>query len=153
MYSSINEKKILELKPIVAKMAREFLAKCKAEGIDILITSGFRSFAEQDKLYAQGRTTPGAIVTNAKAGYSMHNYGLAFDCVPLIGGKPLWTSPYTKTSKIGKSCGLEWGGDWKSFKDMPHFQYLGGLTEGQIYKNKGSDIDWSKFNDNTQIGK
>lgn len=43
-----------------------------------------RTFAEQDGIYAQGRTKPGPVVTYARAGQSYHNYGLAIDVVLVV---------------------------------------------------------------------
>lgn len=135
----MNEQIISKLKPRVQRMARDFVAKMKLAGYELLITSGLRTYEEQDKLYAQGRTTPGAIVTNAKGGQSFHNFGVALDCVPIINGKPNWNSPYTLTSKIGKECGFEWGGDFTSIVDKPHFQYTGGFTLADFQKSKQID--------------
>lgn len=83
------------------------------------ITQAFRSFAEQDALYAQGRTTAGKIVTNAKGGESFHCYGLAVDLVPLNNNVPYWGFDYSKASVIGEKYGLTWGGTWK---DSDHFE-------------------------------
>lgn len=90
-----------------------------------------RTFAEQDALYAQGRTKPGNKITNAKGGQSYHNYGLAIDIVLLIGNAASWDtksdfdgdgkSDWQEVVAIFKRHGWEWGGDWK-FTDMPHFQ-------------------------------
>lgn len=105
-------------------MAQNFLVAAKKEGIDLKITFGLRTFAEQQKIYDQGRTTPGPIVTKAKPGQSFHNYGLAIDVVPIVNGKADWNSKlWTKIGDIGKACGFSWGGDWKTFKDLPHFEY------------------------------
>jgi peptidoglycan L-alanyl-D-glutamate endopeptidase CwlK len=93
-------------------------------------------------LYAQGRTTKGSIVTNAKAGQSWHNYRLAFDIVPLKNGKPVWGTSgadgklWKAIAKIGKACGLEWAGDWKTFSEYPHFQHTGGLTLKDLQAGK-----------------
>lgn len=114
-------------------LAETFLAKCAHAGIDILVTCTWRSAKEQDKLYAQGRTEPGKIVTNAKAGQSKHNLtnaslqpaAQAFDVVPLRSGKPIWNASdpvWLKVGEIGESVGLEWAGRWKRFKEYPHFQ-------------------------------
>lgn len=94
-------------------------------------TSTLRTFAEQDALYAKGRTAPGGIVTNAKGGLSMHNYGLAIDIVLIRDGSALWDvksdldgdgkPDWIEIVNIFKSYGWEWGGDWK-FYDAPHFQ-------------------------------
>ena len=139
----MNEEKLSELKPIVSQMAQNFIAKCQSElGVTLLITCAYRSSASQDILYAQGRTTPGNIVTNAKGGQSLHQYNVAFDVVPLIQGKTDWNYDFSKLGAIGVACGLEWGGNWQSFKDMPHFQYLSGYTLVDFQNDK---IDWTKF--------
>ncbi|WFD12166.1 M15 family metallopeptidase [Tepidibacter hydrothermalis] len=127
-----------DLHPYVKYLAEKFIQECKKQGIDVLIYSTFRSKEEQDKLYSQGRTASGEKVTNAKGGYSYHNYGLAFDCVPIINKKAQWnrTDLYDVMGKIGKSIGLEWGGDFKSIKDRPHFQWTGGLKIKDLLQGK-----------------
>lgn len=137
----MNEKNIATLKPLVAQMARQLIEVMKEKhGVDLLITSGFRSFAEQDALYAQGRTTPGQVVTQAKGGQSFHNYGVAFDCVPLIGGKPNWDSPYTVTALEASTIGLEHGD--RGYIDLPHFQCRLGYSLEDFQDGK---VDWSKY--------
>ncbi|AKM20737.1 M15 family metallopeptidase [Geobacillus stearothermophilus] len=136
------EKRLSGLHPLVADKARALIRKAYEEGIYIIITQGFRTVEEQNRLYALGRTKPGRIVTNARGGYSYHNFGLAFDvCVcnvfkgTLI---PSWSLDrrWFRVGQIGKSLGLEWGGDWKSFKDYPHFQYTFGLSLAQLRAGK-----------------
>lgn len=101
-----------------------------------------RTFAEQNELYAQGRTKPGHIVTKAKGGLSMHNYGLAIDIVLIIDGKTAsWDvkgdfdgdgkSDWMECVTIFKQYGWEWGGDWK-FYDAPHFQKSFGYSVRQL---------------------
>jgi peptidoglycan L-alanyl-D-glutamate endopeptidase CwlK len=100
-------------------------------------TYTLRTFAEQDAIYAQGRTKPGPIVTKSKSGQSAHNYGLAVDIVLIHEGKAIWNikNDYDKDGipdwmevvRIFKSYGWEWGGDWK-FTDNPHFQKMMGLS-------------------------
>ena len=126
------------LNPYVKTLAEKFLEKCKSQGLDIIITQTLRSSSEQDELYAQGRTKPGKIVTNAKGGYSMHNYGLAFDIAIKKNGAIVWDDEalYSKAGKIGESIGLEWGGSWRSFKDYPHFQWTNGLTIKDLLSGK-----------------
>lgn len=125
---------------VVKESAIEMIKQAYKEGIFVQITSGYRSFAEQNKLYAQGRTAPGKIVTNAKGGQSNHNYGLAIDYVLLSadGKKALWTvnEKWRRVAQIGKSLGFLWGGDWKSFKDYPHLEMMGGLTISQLQAGK-----------------
>ena len=74
-----SEKVIATLQPPVRPMARALVQKAALNGIQIRIISGLRSYAEQNALYAQGRTLAGRKVTNARGGYSNHNFGIAFD--------------------------------------------------------------------------
>jgi peptidoglycan LD-endopeptidase CwlK len=140
------EKKLSGLHPVVAEKARNLIKKAHSEGIYIIITQGLRTIEEQNRLYAQGRTKPGKIVTNARGGYSYHNFGLAFDfCVcDVVKGSlaPNWNVDrrWLRVGQIGKSLGLEWGGDWKSFKDYPHFQYTFGLSLAQLRSGKKPPI-------------
>jgi len=130
----INSRDLKSLHTKVAAMAEAFLSECKKAGYDVIITSTYRDNESQNNLYAQGRTSPGHIVTNAKGGQSFHNYRVAFDIVPVIGGKPLWSTIgddriiWQKIGAIGVKCGLEWAGNWHSFVEFPHFQFTGGLT-------------------------
>lgn len=134
----INSRNINDLAPYVANLCRKLIAECKKQGIDLLVTSTWRDGESQNWLYAQGRTRAGRIVTNAKAGQSFHNYRLAFDVVPIVGGKAMWNDirTFQKVGAIGKSIGLEWAGDWKSFKEYPHFQWTGGLSLAQLRAGK-----------------
>jgi len=131
----INSRSVDDLIPPAKTRVEAFLAAAKAAGIDLLVTSTYRDNASQNALYAQGRTTPGKIVTNAKAGQSWHNYKCAVDVVPIVAGKPRWDvkdEVWQQVGKLGKAAGLEWAGDWKRFKEYPHFQYTGGLTLAQL---------------------
>lgn len=119
-------RKIEDLHPKLQDLLYELKAECVKQGLKIGISECLRTVAEQDALYAKGRTTSGSIVTNAKgANYSsMHQWGVAFDFYR-NDGKGLYENSdgfFEKVGKIGKSLGLEWGGDWKSIKDLPHFQ-------------------------------
>jgi peptidoglycan hydrolase-like protein with peptidoglycan-binding domain len=133
-YARLNDQRLSHVHPVLAIRGRSLLELCAYENIAVLITQGLRTWEEQDALYAQGRTagTKGKIVTKAKGGSSFHNFGLAFDIVVLDSlGKADWDASHPswkRAAEIGKSVGLEWGGDWKSFKDIPHFQYIGELT-------------------------
>ncbi len=135
----INSRDLHELLPRVQAKCVEFIAACKAEGIDVLITSTYRDNESQGALYAQGRTTPGKIVTNAAAGMSFHNYRVAFDFVPLVNGKAIWDDKalWDKCGAIGQQVGLEWGGSWK-FKDKPHMQDTDNLTIEDYYGLAGN---------------
>ena len=128
----VNSRDIGELLPDVAAMCRALIAACKADGIDLIVTSTYRDFASQNKLYAQGRTPESKarkekIVTNAKAGQSMHNFRVAFDVAPIVNGKVDWNNMnlWARIGAHGKKVGLEWAGDWTKFKEYAHFQKAG----------------------------
>ena len=123
--------------PKAQAVARTFIISAseamRAKGVEVKIISGTRTYAEQNALYAKGRTTPGPRVTNARGGYSNHNFGVAFDIGLFRAGKYLeQSSLYAECGKIGEACGLEWGGRWKSFSDEPHYQLKTGLTLAQM---------------------
>ena len=131
----INSRSLDELIPQAKERVEKFLALCKENNIDLIITSTYRDAESQNALYAQGRTTPGKIVTNAKAGDSWHNWRCAVDVVPLVNGKPDWDGSHpvwAEIGRLGKEAGLEWAGEWHSFKELAHFQYTGGLTLAQL---------------------
>lgn len=122
-------RRLEDLHPSVADKAQQLVKLAEAQDIEILVTSTLRTFEEQADLFAIGRTKPGDIVTNAKAGESWHNFGLAFDVVPLVNGKAVWDNPFwNRIGELGKQAGLVWGGDFKSFKDKPHFEFHPDLT-------------------------
>jgi peptidoglycan LD-endopeptidase CwlK len=120
------------LDPEFAKKLALFEKKLAANGIKVILTSGPRPIAEQDRLYAMGRTKPGKIVTNARGGYSWHNFGLAGDYAFVINGKVTWNGPWAAFGKLARECGLEWGGDFKSIVDRPHVQWTRGKTLAQM---------------------
>lgn len=121
-----------------------------------------RTFAEQDGLFAQGRTKPGRIVTNARGGQSYHNYGLAIDIVLLVDRDKngtfetaLWDtktdfdgdgkSDWMEVVAIFKRYGWEWGGDWR-FVDQPHFQKTLGFSIVQLRKmHNENKVDQNGF--------
>lgn len=121
---------------VVKESALEVIKRAYKEGILVQLSAGFRSYAEQNALYAQGRTKPGNIVTNAKGGYSNHNFGLAIDyfLVSDDGNTALWTvnDKWRRVATIGKDLGFAWGGDWSSFRDYPHLEMTGGLSTAQL---------------------
>ena len=134
----VNSRSLSDLNPKVAAMCSEFINRCKAQGIDVIITSTFRDAEAQNKLYAQGRTEPGKKVTNAKAGQSFHNWRVAFDFVPIVGGKAVWNDDtlWTKCGEIAEGIGLEWAGRWTKFKETAHCQYTGGLSLADFQAGK-----------------
>jgi peptidoglycan L-alanyl-D-glutamate endopeptidase CwlK len=123
--------------------AREWLLKCRAEGINVKIITGTRTYKEQAALYAQSRTTKGPKVTDAPPGYSWHNFGVGWDFVVFDAkGQPQWESPLMgRCGKIAESLGLEWGGSWKSFQDIPHIQIKPGCTLAEA-RQRVKDGKW-----------
>lgn len=139
-----------QLHPRLQAIIPKLIAECKKQGITIKIGECLRTVAEQNALYAQGRTKAGSIVTNAKGtSYSsMHQWGVAFDFfldMDIDGDGKKSDDAYNNKKKtfqkvgaIGKKLGLEWGGDWKSPVDMPHFQLPDwGSTASKLKKQYG----------------
>lgn len=128
---------IATLHPRVQPLAQNLVSAAADNGINIIVTSGTRTYEEQDALYEQGRTLEGDIVTNARGGHSNHNFGLAFDVTIFDGTSPAFESPrYKVVGALGKAIGLSWGGDWTSIPDEPHFelrpQWAKDLSEGDM---------------------
>ena len=132
------------------------MSECKKQGVEIVVTSTYRSDIEQDLLFLQpydGKDNDGdglideanEKVTNAKAGQSLHNWRVAFDVVPIVKGKADYSNNalWSKIAQIGHGIGLEAGADWTTFPDKPHFQYTLGHTWQDF---KAGRVDLSKFN-------
>jgi peptidoglycan LD-endopeptidase CwlK len=154
---SRSEGNIVTLHPRVRPFARALIEKSARQGIIIKVISAMRTYAEQDALFAKGRTKPGTIVTRARAGFSNHNFGLAFDIGFFTGStNPEAAKTYVSSSPVykaigalGADLGLEWGGNWKSIVDEPHFQlrpaWARGMKERDMLaelrqrKNSGKD--------------
>jgi peptidoglycan LD-endopeptidase CwlK len=144
-----SENRLKKVHPELANRVRMVIDKMAQGGVQLEVVQGLRTIAEQDALFAQGRTKPGKVVTNARGGKSNHNYGLAVDLVPFSNGKPNWDAPNSIWMAIGaeaEKLGLEWGGQWKKFIDRPHVQ-LPGLTINQclaIFKKGGMQAVWAE---------
>lgn len=133
-FDARSERCIRSLHPKAQRAAREFLTTLRSQGIDARIISGTRTYPEQDALYRRGRfgdTSP--RVTNAKAGQSNHNFGIAWDIGLFSAGKYLTTAkPYKDVAPL-RPAGVEWGGDWVTFPDFPHYQLaVGGASIADI---------------------
>lgn len=119
-------RKVSGLHPVLQDKIAVLIQKCIENGLKIGIAETLRTEAEQDALYAKGRTGPGRIVTNAKGSSysSMHQWGIAFD-VYRADGKGAYENGdgfFEKVGKLGEESGLLWGGNWRSIRDLPHFQ-------------------------------
>ncbi|MEW9676087.1 M15 family metallopeptidase [Lentibacillus sp. L22] len=136
-----------ELHPKVEKNKNILLEQAADINIDVVITEETRPIDEQNELYAQGRSTSGDIVTNARGGESYHNYGLAIDyALRKDNGEITWDTQYDgnnngksdwlEVAELAKDLGFEWGGDWKRFPDYPHLQMDFGLSISQLQNGK-----------------
>jgi len=151
---NITQQRIQKLHPSVRDEVTNIIKECdlaltgKAK---IRITQGLRSFKEQDELYAIGRTKSGKKVTNAKGGQSIHNYGLAVDICLIIDGKTAswdtvkdWdndkVADWYECVKIFAKYGWDWGGNWKTFKDLPHFEKRNIKTKNGQVKNSWRNL-------------
>ncbi len=159
VWDNATRNKLRGLHPDVAKAAANFIRDAYNRGIKLRITQGLRTYAEQEALYAQSRLPLDQVnalrqkagmapieasenneVTRAKPGSSYHNFGLAFDVVEIRDGKAIWStgagSKWDTIGALGKAHGLEWGGDWTSFKDRPHFQLRPGGIDLATVRSK-----------------
>ncbi len=135
----IERQRFASLQPALQKAAWEFLSACATRsllkhGMRVYIADGSRTFAEQAELYSLGRTQPGKIVTYARPGRSLHNFGLAFD-IALFDGRVLqWDGIPEPIGYCGAAHGLIWGGRWKDQRrDENHFQLATiSLTEARL---------------------
>ncbi|HEU4888864.1 MAG TPA: M15 family metallopeptidase [Thermoanaerobaculia bacterium] len=133
-FDNRSEQNIRTLHLQAQEAARVFLGAFANAEYTVRIISGNRTYAEQDAIYAQGRTTPGKIVTNAKGGQSNHNFAIAWDIGIFVKGKYLPESPFYKaaaTVALAATVGVEWGGHWKK-PDRPHYQLATGKTIKEV---------------------
>ena len=116
-----SEEKLAQVHPELAKRVRQLADSLT---FPIIVTQGLRTYAQQNALYDQGRTTPGNIVTKAQGGHSMHNFGLAVDVAPTDGmGGIDWNGKDEKWQEIlakAPMCDLAEGAEWRTFPDKPH---------------------------------
>ena len=146
----ISQDRIALLHPKIREEVKQIMVeineKVSSKNSFCRIAQGLRTFAEQDALFAQRPK-----VTNARGGASIHNYGLAIDIVFIVDGKPSWEtkkdwdkdaqSDWMEVVQIFKKHGYSWGGDWQTFKDMPHFEKPFGHTWRQLLaKYKAKDF-------------
>jgi len=137
---SLMSRSLQDLHPEIHWWASKVIQAAQEIRVPILIYFTLRTFAEQEVLYAIGRTEPGKIKTNARGGESYHNYGLAFDFAIDPSGPGIeWASgvdinddkipDYRQIGEIGEDFGLQWGGRFKSIKgDYGHLQFSFGFS-------------------------
>jgi len=146
---SSTKDRISKLHPLVREEMNLIISECNAVlngNSQVRITQGLRTFAEQDALYKQRPK-----VTNAKGGQSVHNYGFAVDICLIIDGKTAswdthkdWdkdgVADWDECVRIFAKHGWSWGGNWTSFKDMPHFDKI-GYSNWRILSTYNKDKD------------
>lgn len=130
------------LQPLVKRNADAVSEHMAMLGYPIRITEGYRTPERQDELYAQGRTRPGNIVTNARAGESFHNYGVAVDIVFRKEGYTVSDKVWKTFGALANTYGFEWGGDWEEFVDFPHIQMTLGYT---IEDFKNGNVNYNRY--------
>lgn len=156
-----TEKNLATLDPLAVGTLRQLVSLAmqvaQSEGVVVKVISAHRTWEEQDKLYAKGRTASGSRVTNARGGFSNHNFGIAIDLgvfrgITYLDGssqstdRTLAVQVHKRTAAKAKESGLntEWGGDWSSFKDYPHHELKTGMSIKQKrdkYLEHGSVLD------------
>jgi peptidoglycan L-alanyl-D-glutamate endopeptidase CwlK len=152
---AISEIRLAQVHPLLSAKVHAMASVLEGQGIIIRVVQGLRTATQQDELYAQGRTRPGPVVTDARGGYSMHNFGLAVDCIPGIRGKEPWQPnweakhpDYGAMIAAGEAQGLVSGAHWESIPDEPHFQLPGvpvTPTDAMrtMLSERGMDAIWS----------
>ena len=116
------------LTPTLRRGVRELMRRAAAQGLSVVITGTYRTHEEQERLFAQGRTTPGKIVTNVRGGDSFHNHRVAFDFARNVRGREFDNSDnfFDRVGAIWRQMGGVWGGDWTRFVDRPHCEFTDG---------------------------
>jgi peptidoglycan L-alanyl-D-glutamate endopeptidase CwlK len=146
-FDAASESNVITLLPQAQIEARKFLKIAKDNNQDIRVLSGTRTYDEQNSLYQHGRNgDPRPIITNARGGQSNHNFGIAWDIGVFANGNYVDSdSPYKSFAVIVLPLmnTIEWGGNWISFKDYPHYQLKpvsesetvirGLFEEGKVY--------------------
>lgn len=145
-FDNQTEESIVFLLPEVQKAARKFMIQVKQINFsyNVRLISGLRTYKEQSDLYAQGRTAPGSIVTKARAGFSYHNFGIAWD-VGIYNSSGQYLDDEEYYMEFGnlivpRLTVIDWGGLWKSFIDHPHYQYRTGLGISEIRRRFESGL-------------
>lgn len=136
---AVSSRSIQTLLPHVAARCAKWIRNCQARDVDILVYSTYRDAEAQNALYAIGRTQPGRIVTNARGNQSWHQARRAWDAVPMVHGKPDWSYADLNNDKVPDEVwwavmveeagrlGIEWAGNWVSFREFVHWQITDGL--------------------------
>ncbi len=158
--------KIATLDPLIQLACKDHIARCALEGIYVMVTEARRDSAYQATLYAKGRDAAGKVVdrskvvTNAPPGWSVHEFGFAYDLAidgvseegkvyglsaqdSLIDAKVTWPNPTGKGLALwrrvvarGEAVGMQSGSTFPGLADWPHFQWLDGLKVSDLRAGK-----------------
>lgn len=153
----ITTQRLAEVHPVLAERVGKLIAFCENNSLPVRVTTGLRSYDEQNALFDQGRALPGHIVTNASGGHSAHQFGYAVDIDPGQEGFPTFTPDWNtmdpqwqRILTMAGSYGLGEGAQWRTFKDMPHL-YLIELPADptdemrNAYDSGGMTAVWKHF--------
>lgn len=137
------------LHPKLQEIIPKIIERCASLGLPVLVTDGFRTRYEQERIYAQGRTAPGTIVSNARWPESAHNWGVAFDFCRNVRGHEYDDGDgfFRRVANVAKTYDLEWGGDWTRFVDKPHLQlaeFMPGNSTSWLRRTYGTPEAFSK---------
>lgn len=150
---NVSEVRLQDVHSQLARLIQQMAEMLALEKINLRVTQGLRSWNEQDKLFQQGRTMSGPVVTKAQPGHSWHNFGLAVDVVPLEPTGPDWNTQHPRWQRVvtvGDSLGLVSGAQFRSFPDYPHFQLTGRFPISpddevrQLFKDGGIQAVWAE---------
>jgi len=129
--SAKSKERLLGVNPVLIQIIEAAITDSPFD-FGIPLDGGVRTTERQRQLYAQGRTQSGGIITQVDGvkKRSIHQDGNAFDIYAFVDGKPTWDAKYYEpiarhiqtVALVKFGVKLEWGGDWKKFKDLPHFQ-------------------------------
>lgn len=135
---------VTDLLPLVKRQADKLVQEMELLNLPIRITEGYRSPERQNELYAQGRNgDKRPVVTKAKAGESLHQYGVSIDVVFRKQGYDATNDQWLAMATVAEQLGFEWGGKWNEFVDKPHLQMMKGYTLKDFQNNL---VDYSKYN-------
>lgn len=151
-----SELRLAQVIPRLSALIHQLADTLATQGITILVVQGLRTVEQQDALYARGRTTPGSIVTNAKGGYSWHQFGCAIDAAPMNRDDTVdWNSSHPQwhaMESLGVAVGLTSGATWIRLVDAPHLQYTGRFPVGAptdevraLYEKGGLQAVWDEI--------
>lgn len=116
----LGSRSLKRLEGVHSDLVRVVKMAAAMSDLDFTVLEGLRTLDRQKQLFAQRATTTMK---------SRHLDGHAVDLAPMVGNEVRWDWPlYHRLAAIVKDAAqqagvsVEWGGDWRSFKDGPHWQ-------------------------------